>query len=63
MGRVHSTEGHLEVYMIFRVFRLNSDRISLSIYLDPGQLRQDGQLMFTGQAWSVTTGAGTEADA
>ncbi|KAH6874355.1 hypothetical protein B0T10DRAFT_205754 [Thelonectria olida] len=62
MGRIHSNEDRSEVYMIFRVFWLNSDRIGLRIYFDPEQLRQDGQLVFTGQTWSVTPGAGMEVD-
>ncbi|KAH7166472.1 hypothetical protein EDB81DRAFT_713041 [Dactylonectria macrodidyma] len=62
MGRIHHSEDRSEVYMIFRVFWLNSDRIGLCIYFDPEQLRQDGRLVFTGQTWSVTPGVGTEAD-
>ncbi|KAI5460375.1 hypothetical protein BGZ63DRAFT_387163 [Mariannaea sp. PMI_226] len=62
MGRIHRTEDRSEVYMIFRVFWVNSDRIGLNIYFDPEKLRQDGRLVFTGQTWAVTPGAGTEAN-
>ncbi|KAH7131532.1 hypothetical protein B0J13DRAFT_529518 [Dactylonectria estremocensis] len=62
MGRIHYTEDRSEVYIIFRVFWLNSERIGLYVYFDPEQLRQDGQLVFTGQTWSVTPGARTEVD-
>ncbi|KAI8670009.1 hypothetical protein NCS56_00804700 [Fusarium sp. Ph1] len=63
MQRIHSTEDRSEVYMIFRVFWLNDDGIGLSVYFDPEKLRQEGQLVFTGQTWSVTPPvAGTEVD-
>ncbi|KAH6986493.1 hypothetical protein BKA56DRAFT_670643 [Ilyonectria sp. MPI-CAGE-AT-0026] len=62
MGRIHHTEDRSEVYMIFRVFWLNSDRIGMCIYFDPEQLRQDGRLVFTGQTWSITPGPGTEVN-
>lgn len=62
MGRIHHTEDRSEVYMIFRVFWLNSDRIGMRIYFDPEQLRQDGRLVFTGQTWFITPGPGTEGN-
>ncbi|KAI8676088.1 hypothetical protein NCS56_00495700 [Fusarium sp. Ph1] len=62
MQRVHSTQDRSEVYMIFRVFWLNSDGIGLSVYSDPEKLRQQGQLLFTGQTWSITPGDGTQVD-
>ena len=62
MQRIHSTEDRSEVYMIFRVFWLNDDGIGLSVYFDPEKLRQEGQLVFTGQTWSVTPVVGTEVD-
>ncbi|XEU94732.1 hypothetical protein FSHL1_000016 [Fusarium sambucinum] len=56
MQQIHHTEDHSEIYIVFRVFQLNSDRIGLCVYTDPEQLRQDGHLLFKGQTWSVTPG-------
>jgi hypothetical protein len=54
MRRTHTTPNRSEIYMILRVYWLNSDHIGMSVYFDPEQLRQDGQLLFTAQTWSVT---------
>lgn len=54
MRRTHTTPNRSEIYMILRVFWLNSDNIGMSVYFDPEQLRQDGRLLFTAQTWSVT---------
>ncbi|KAF5665414.1 hypothetical protein FCIRC_10567 [Fusarium circinatum] len=56
MQQVHHTEDHSEIYIVFRVFQLNSDGIGLCVYTDPEKLRQDGGLLFKGQAWSITPG-------
>ncbi|CVK88266.1 uncharacterized protein FPRN_02199 [Fusarium proliferatum] len=56
MQQIHHTEDHSEVYMVFRVFQLDSDGIGLCVYTDPEKLRQDGRLLFKGQAWSITPG-------
>ncbi|KAM0302573.1 hypothetical protein ACHAPM_004575 [Fusarium culmorum] len=56
MQRVHQSDDHSEIYMVFRVFWLDSDDISLCLYIDPEQLRQDESLLFKGQAWTVTPG-------
>ncbi|KAF5659023.1 hypothetical protein FHETE_9651 [Fusarium heterosporum] len=56
MQRIHHTEDHSEIYVVFRVFQLSSEGIGLCVYTDPEQLRQDGRLLFKGQAWSVTPG-------
>jgi hypothetical protein len=60
MRSIHYTEDRSVVYMILRVFGLRSDKIGMSVYLDPEQLRQDGRLLFMGQPWSVVPGDGTE---
>lgn len=60
MQRIHNSEDRSEVYMILRVFNLNTDRIGMCVYLDPEQLRQDRWLLFTGQTWSVVPGDGTQ---
>lgn len=54
MRRTHATPNRSEIYMILRVFWLNSDHIGMSVYFDPEQLRQDERLLFTAQTWSVT---------
>ena len=60
MQRIHHSEDHSEIYMVFRVFWLNSDRIGLRVYTDPEQLRQNGRLLFRGKTWAVTPGPDTE---
>lgn len=52
----HELRDKSEVYMILRVFGLNG-RLGMCAYLDPERLRLDGQLLFTGQSWSVVPGA------
>ncbi|EWG44972.1 hypothetical protein FVEG_05926 [Fusarium verticillioides 7600] len=56
MQQIHHTEDRSEIYMVFRVFQLDSDGIGLCVYTDPEKLRQDGRLLFKGQAWSITPG-------
>ncbi|RBA17408.1 hypothetical protein FPRO05_02132 [Fusarium proliferatum] len=56
MQQIHHNEDHSEIYMVFRVFQLDSDEIGLCVYTDPEKLRQDGRLLFKGQAWSITPG-------
>ncbi|KAF5001525.1 hypothetical protein FGRMN_996 [Fusarium graminum] len=56
MQQIHHTEDHSEIYVVFRVFQLSSEGIGLCVYTDPEQLRQEGGLVFKGQAWSVTPG-------
>ncbi|KAF5589156.1 ATPase-like ATP-binding domain-containing protein [Fusarium pseudocircinatum] len=59
MQQIHHTEDHSEIYVVFRVFQLDSDGIGLCVYTDPEKLRQDGRLLFKGQTWSVTPGPNT----
>ncbi|SPN99278.1 uncharacterized protein DNG_02315 [Cephalotrichum gorgonifer] len=47
-----------EVYVIMRVFGIESGQIGVRVYIDPEQARVDGGLVFTGEAWSVVPGAG-----
>ncbi|KAF5007724.1 hypothetical protein FDECE_5972 [Fusarium decemcellulare] len=59
MGQIHSNEDRAEIYIIFRVFWLNSSKIGLKIYVDPKKLKQDEQLVFREQtSWSITPGPG-----
>lgn len=53
MRDVHYTNDHSAVYMILRVFEIESARIGMRVYLDPEQLRLDERLEFTGETWSV----------
>jgi len=46
----------MEVYMVLRVFDIESSRPGMCVYLDPEQLRLDGGLVFTGETWSVVPG-------
>jgi hypothetical protein len=41
------------MYVIFRVFNLGNDSIGLKVLVDPGTLRQPGELAFTAETWSV----------
>jgi hypothetical protein len=56
MGSKHSMNNHAEVYIIMRVYWASSQRIGMRIYVDPEQLRQDGELLFTGETWSIVPG-------
>lgn len=56
MKAIHDADGHLEVYLILRVFDIRGQTPGLKVYLDPEQLRLDGGLLFTGETWSVVPG-------
>ncbi|CAG8933967.1 unnamed protein product [Penicillium salamii] len=56
MGAMHERGDHSEVYLIFRVFDIRGPNIGMCVYFDPEQLRLDGELLFTGEAWSVIPG-------
>jgi hypothetical protein len=60
MRSSHTAPNRSEIYMVLRVFWLNSDSIGMCVYFDPEQLRQDGRLLFTAQTWSVTPAVGSE---
>lgn len=42
------------VYVIFRVYNLGKDNMSLRIYIDPEVLRRQDELRFTPESYSVT---------
>ncbi|KAJ6789935.1 hypothetical protein PWT90_07563 [Aphanocladium album] len=52
MRRKHRNQDKSEVYLILRVFGLNG-RLGMCAYLDPEELRLNGQLHFTAQSWSI----------
>jgi len=43
------------VYMILRVFNLETAGVGLKILVDPEKLRRRHELAFTAESWSVTT--------
>lgn len=42
-----------KIYVVFRVYNLGRDSMSLRIYMDPEQLRLNEELDFTAETWSV----------
>lgn len=46
-----------QVYMILRVFGIESNSPGVRVYMDPEELRVSGALVFTGEAWSVVPGS------
>lgn len=50
------------IYVIFRVYNLGKDDMSLRIYVDPDALRRQGVLRFTPESYSVTPGDDVEGD-
>ncbi|KAE8133581.1 hypothetical protein BDV38DRAFT_274159 [Aspergillus pseudotamarii] len=53
---VHNRRDYSEVYMILRVFDISGNNIGMNVYFDPEQFRLDGELVFTGETWSVIPG-------
>lgn len=47
-----------EIYVVFRVYGLNSGKIGVKIYVDPEAARKDGRLQFepADERWKVTPG-------
>ena len=52
MRKAHGS-GRSEVYIVMRVFELESRCPQMRLYLDPEQLRLDDELEFTAETWSV----------
>ena len=46
-----------KVYVLFRVFGLESGDISVKVYVDPEAARKNGQLEFETESWAVTAKA------
>jgi hypothetical protein len=53
MRDTHNADDRSEVYMLLRVYEIDSAGIGMEVYLDPEQMRLDGTLLFTGETWSV----------
>lgn len=49
--------GRDEVYVILRVFRIESGNVGLRVYANPEEARVNGRLVFTGETWSVAPSA------
>jgi len=43
-----------KVYVLFRVFGLESGSIGVKVYVDPEAARKNGLLVFEAQSWAVT---------
>lgn len=56
----YSTDNSM--YVIFRVFNMTKDSIGVRIYVNPDQMREEEELVFKVDAWSVTPGRSLEAD-
>lgn len=50
------------IYVIFRVYNLGKDNMSLRIYVDPDALRRQDVLRFTPESYSVTPVGDVEGD-
>jgi hypothetical protein len=46
------------IYVIFRVSKLGGNSMELTIYVDPEVMRQERNLEFTAETWSVVPGLG-----
>ncbi|KAI5457847.1 hypothetical protein BGZ63DRAFT_416929 [Mariannaea sp. PMI_226] len=44
------------VYVVFRVFNLRRDSIGLRVYVNPAEMQDGGELVFTGETWSIVPG-------
>jgi hypothetical protein len=53
-GGAHLPYQKKKVYVLFRVYGLESGRIGVKIYVDPEIARKDGQLEFEADGWTVT---------
>ena len=42
------------VYLIFRVYNIDSPWVGLKVYVDPNKMRKNGSLVFTEETWAVT---------
>lgn len=58
---MHASETKTEIYIILRVFSLNSDKIGMQVYVDPIRLKDEEKLLFSTQTWSVVPGPGRQA--
>lgn len=42
------------VYVVLRVYNVDKERIGLRVYVDPAGKEASGELVFTGEVWTVT---------
>lgn len=53
MRDIHHAGNRAEVYILLRVYDIESAAIAMEVYLDPEQMRLDRTLRFTADTWSV----------
>lgn len=44
------------IYAIFRVFNMTKGSLGVKVYVDPDQMRRDGELKFEVDKWTVVPG-------
>ncbi|KAF7631517.1 hypothetical protein AFLA_012373 [Aspergillus flavus NRRL3357] len=45
------------IYIIFRVFNIGTDSVSMRVYVDPERMRRRRHLVFTAETWSIVPGS------
>ncbi|KAL4968127.1 uncharacterized protein BDV14DRAFT_206779 [Aspergillus stella-maris] len=56
MSAVEPNQEDARLYIIFRVYNLGRDDVRMQIYVNPGLMRERGELLFTAGTWSVLPG-------
>lgn len=56
MQETHSGANGAKIYMVARVFNVNSNNIGIKVYVDPERLRLSGGLLFRKDKYSVVPG-------
>jgi len=52
-GNAQSSHERKQLYILFRVYGLDSGRVSMKVYVDPEIARRDGRLEFEPENWTV----------
>lgn len=53
MCDIHNMTHRQAIYLVCRVFDLTKDQIGMALYVDPERLKQNGELEFTAETWTV----------
>lgn len=53
MVKIHNAHDRSEVYILLRVYEIESADIAMVVYVDPVQLRLENTLRFTADTWTV----------
>ncbi|KAL4796623.1 hypothetical protein BDV19DRAFT_398235 [Aspergillus venezuelensis] len=56
MSAVEPNQEDPRLYVIIRVYNLGRDDVRMKIYVNPGSMRERGELLFTAETWSVLPG-------